>query len=133
LIAIVARKLPLVFLHHPGRPQVRVARIATEFLKSAALTQQIPVLVKLDLDPLEPLLIRLTGLAVLIEALLFSHQFPDVIEHQPVGRRDLCGVFVCHGDLSTRHPTSEVNAGSWQQDGTRNAGRNGEAGIAPQR
>jgi hypothetical protein len=42
---------------------------------------------------------------MLIEALLFRHQFPDVVEHRPVGRLYLPGgMFVGHWQFSKRMP-----------------------------
>ena len=82
-----------------------VGRIAAEFFQGAALAQQIPILIKLDLDFLQPLLIGIGRGTMLIEALLFSHQFPNVVEHRPVGRLYIPGsMFVGHLQFSKHMP-----------------------------
>src|SRR5215831_15025741 len=74
--------LSLVLLDDLGWPKMSVGRIAAEFLQGAALAQQVPILVELDLDFLQPLLIGIGRGTMLIEALLFRHQFPNVVEHR---------------------------------------------------
>jgi hypothetical protein len=101
------RILSLVLLNDLGWPKLRIARIATEFFKGTALAQQIPILIKLDLDFLEPLLIGIRWRVMLIKALLFRHQFPNVVEHRSIGRADLRGrMFVCHLQFSEQHVRS---------------------------
>src|SRR5215470_15930035 len=89
-----------------------VGRIAAEFFQGASLTQQVPILVELDLDFLQPLLIGVCRGTMLIEALLFRHQFPNVVEHRPVGRLYLSGgMFVCHLQFSEHTPPQMSAAG----------------------
>src|SRR5262249_60397518 len=92
-------------------------RVAAEFFQGAALAQQIPVLIELDLDFPQPLLIGIGRRLMLIEALLFRHQFPNVVEHRPVGR--LClpgGMFVCHLQFLLAHAPSNERWRSRPQD-----------------
>src|SRR5579871_5194226 len=95
--------LSLVFLDDLGWSKVRVGRIATEFFQGAALAQQIPVLIELDLDFPQPFLIGIGRRAMLVEALLFRDQFANMVEHRLIRRlRLLGGMFVWHLQLSER-------------------------------
>src|SRR6266404_9235417 len=97
--------LSLILLDDLGWPKMSVGRIAAEFFQSAPLAQQVPILVKLDLDLLQPLLIGIGRGTMLIEALLFRYQFPNVVEHRPVGRLYLPGgMFVGHLQFSKHMP-----------------------------
>jgi hypothetical protein len=86
-----------VFLDDAGRPHLRAFRIAAGFAQRAPLTQQVPALVELHLDALEPTLIRVGKRPLFHQPMLLSDEFLDV--HQD----SVVAACLFHADLLRRN------------------------------
>ena len=69
-----------VLLDHVGRPGVRLVRILAELAQRAPLAEQIPALIELDLQLVQPYLVVAAQVAALIEPLLLADEILDALE-----------------------------------------------------
>src|SRR5471030_744265 len=76
----------LVVLDHLRRPRLGLVGIAAELAQRAALAQQVPRLVELDVDLVEARLLIVRHAVLGVELLLFGDEVRDVVKHGPVGR-----------------------------------------------
>src|SRR5262249_46374305 len=86
--------LLLVVLDDVGRPHLRLVRILAELAQRPPLPQQIPALIELDADRLEPRAPLIVELVLTAEGMLLVHELLDRPQNSFVGR-----VFVRHGFL----------------------------------
>jgi len=71
----------LVLLDHRRRPHVCVVRILTELALGAALPQQVPALIELDLNLLQPDLVVIADVALSVNRLFFVDQLSNLSEN----------------------------------------------------
>jgi len=72
------------------------------YSRSAALAQQVPAAVELDVELAEPLALGIRHGALRVEPLLLGHQMLDVLEHGLVARMQGHGVLLRTAGLTQR-------------------------------
>jgi hypothetical protein len=75
----------LIFLDSPRVAKFGLVRVLAIFAQGAPLPEQIPALVKLHSNAAELLQVLFRRLALLVQALLLGHEFPDLVEDRGIG------------------------------------------------
>ena len=75
-------RLLLIFFYDLGRADMRLARVASRGAKRAALPQQIPTLIQLDLDFPEMFAFGVREHPLFVQAVFFRDKLLDMIQHR---------------------------------------------------
>ena len=75
-----SQSLLLIILNNLWRANLRVVRVKADFTKGASLAQEVPALIELNLDLLEPLAIGLGVCPLLVQSMFFCDKALNMIE-----------------------------------------------------